>query len=402
MKILVLSSVYPRNNMEKGESCTKVVHEFAKEWNSLGHDVRVVHCNTRYPIVLHCLPRRIRTLIKNQTGVEIGPVNSIKEDEYNYEGVSVYRISFLKLIPHGCEGKHAIDYLFRKIRCYLENGGFVPDVIVAHWTSPQAPLLVRLKELYGARTSIVMHGTGYITNPKYHIEKYLCNIDKIGCRSLTEARRTQELLNIKDLPFICYSGIPNHYCEECFHGEKFEDTKVFTIACVSELIKRKNIDVLIDSVVRIREKGINVRLDIIGEGFERENLSALVENYNASKYVNFHGRKPRDQVMQMLRHAQCFALVSKDEIFGLVYLEAMISSCITIGSKFEGIDGIIVNSENGFLSPAGDAKALTNTLLKIATMSPEDKLIMAKKGYNTSKSFSNSKMAIDYLNKVLK
>ena len=63
--------------------------------------------------------------------------------------------------------------------------------------------------------------------------------------------------------------------------------------------------------------------------------------------------------MQM---SECFIMVSKNETFGLVYLEAMLQGCIVVASKNEGIDGIIIHGENGFLCNAGDVNELTKNL----------------------------------------
>ena len=41
-------------------------------------------------------------------------------------------------------------------------------------------------------------------------------------------------------------------------------------------------------------------------------------------------------------------MISKNETFGLVYLEAMARGCITIGSRNQGIDGVINHGVNGF------------------------------------------------------
>ena len=49
-----------------------------------------------------------------------------------------------------------------------------------------------------------------------------------------------------------------------------------------------------------------------------------------------------------MEESDVFAMVSSPETFGLVYIEAMAKGCVTIGSKGEGIDGVIVNNENGF------------------------------------------------------
>lgn len=53
---------------------------------------------------------------------------------------------------------------------------------------------------------------------------------------------------------------------------------------------------------------------------------------------------------------------SYPEGFGIVYLEAMASGCVTIGTKGEGIDGFIRDGENGFLVPPDDVDAIVQTI----------------------------------------
>ena len=66
------------------------------------------------------------------------------------------------------------------------------------------------------------------------------------------------------------------------------------------------------------------------------------------------GRKPREEVILMLDRADCFIMISRDEVFGLVYLEAMARGCIVVASRGEGMTGIIEDGVNGFLCAAGD------------------------------------------------
>ena len=61
----------------------------------------------------------------------------------------------------------------------------------------------------------------------------------------------------------------------------------------------------------------------------------------------------------MIRNADCFVMVSSREAFGLVYLEAMAKGCIVIGTKGQGIEGIVKHGENGFLCKARDVNELT-------------------------------------------
>jgi glycosyltransferase involved in cell wall biosynthesis len=98
--------------------------------------------------------------------------------------------------------------------------------------------------------------------------------------------------------------------------------------------------------------------------------------------------------------ADVFAMVSKPEAFGLVYVEAMSKGCITIGTKGQGIDGVIQHGENGFLCEARNVLALKNLFVEINQMSYDDKLRIATKAINTASSLTDGKVALDYLKKI--
>ena len=51
-------------------------------------------------------------------------------------------------------------------------------------------------------------------------------------------------------------------------------------------------------------------------------------------------------------------MISSNEVFKLVYLEAMAQGCIVIASKGGGFDGINVDGQNGFLCEPGDSEQL--------------------------------------------
>ena len=100
MKILVLTAVYPRNDVQKVTAATKVVHYFAEQWKNKGHDVFVVHTAGKSFKLFHMLPQKIKDVIKTKSGIEIGDVNITRKCEYEFEGIPVIRRPVFKGIPH--------------------------------------------------------------------------------------------------------------------------------------------------------------------------------------------------------------------------------------------------------------------------------------------------------------
>ena len=88
-----------------------------------------------------------------------------------------------------------------------------------------------------------------------------------------------------------------------------------------------------------------------------------------------------------------FVLTSSPETYGLVYLEAMASGCIVIGTQGWGIDGILVNGENGYLVEAKSVAEIVDALFIIFT-NPQS--IILNNSTKTVKNFTQEKAAANY------
>lgn len=83
-----------------------------------------------------------------------------------------------------------------------------------------------------------------------------------------------------------------------------------------------------------------------------------------------------------MRQSDIFVLPSVGETFGMVYLEAMASGCIVVGTKDDGIDGIIKDGENGFLTfPISDE--IRKNLLKIKNMGDDRLKALSYNSFST-------------------
>ena len=92
-------------------------------------------------------------------------------------------------------------------------------------------------------------------------------------------------------------------------------------------------------------------------------------------------------------------MISSNEVFKLVYLEAMAQGCIVIASKGGGFDGIIVDGQNGFLCDPGDSDQLESIYRRINTLPKEEKEAIS--AIKTAVSHTDSNAARRYLDRVL-
>ena len=89
----------------------------------------------------------------------------------------------------------------------------------------------------------------------------------------------------------------------------------------------------LESLKSLRDDGINVRIDMLGEGVERSKLEKYISKYNLEKYASLHGNQNADYVKEMYKKSHFLILVSKSEGWPKVVAEAMFWGCLPISSK---------------------------------------------------------------------
>lgn len=398
MNILILTSVYRDESLGKRDRSTNIVNSFVKEWSRQGHSIIVIHNSHSYPRFIHDLPKRIKSKLEFDMGFPISDYDGVRKKYFEQQGAKVFRIPIKKYIPHTSPGNSAIKNQVKKINEILEKNKFKPDVITGHWASPQMEIISELKSIYNCKTAIVLHGMGYINSEKFNASKYIGNIDRIGTRSAYQAKQAKEILDLDEMPFICNSGVPDDYLDHYnLNLNKYENIKKWKITFVGRLVSYKNVDSIIKALSNIE---VEWELNIVGDGAQEEELKKLTERLNCDDKVNFLGRISRDEVMEVLQDTHIFIMISTNEVFGLVYLEAMAASCLTIASKDGGVDGVIRNNLNGYLCKQGDSYELNKLLKKIMSSEVEEIKKIANNAYVTANKYSDYNVAKSYLEKI--
>ena len=391
-RVLVLTPIYPGEGVMK--STTPVVHFFVREWIKHNVDVRVIHYPSNFPLVFRWIAKLFQKQIENRLGSDIRTWR-LKEQEYTLDGVKVYRFPLTKMKPHSRYSSKAIDNAIRKTMDYCEKECFTPDVIVSHWANPQLEIMHSLKANYGTPTCFVTHDNGHDLCGIYSKEKaiYLEETNLIGYRSESIRHHFEKSFDCASKPhFQCYSGIPAKYVEDIKKKIKERNSIIF----VGSLIERKYPKELLRATASVHGKD-GFRLTYIGTGADEQSLLKEAARLGVSDNVHLMGRIPRDEVVRQMDAHTIFAMISRNEAFGLVYLEAMARGCITIASRDEGFDGIIQDGENGFLCKAGDTEELSSILEKIKNMPQTDIQQISDNAVKTAHVLTDEKVAMDYL-----
>tara|TARA_Y100000389_G_scaffold205130_1_gene263723 strand:- start:13287 stop:14417 length:1131 start_codon:yes stop_codon:yes gene_type:complete len=114
------------------------------------------------------------------------------------------------------------------------------------------------------------------------------------------------------------------------------------LLCVGRLEKQKNFPALFKVI-----ENLNLELDIIGDGTQKEELSKLKDKLGLS--VNFISPMTNSELLSSYKKYKFFILSSKFEGNPKVLLEAMGAGCIVIGNNIDSIKEIITNKKDGFI-----------------------------------------------------
>lgn len=137
------------------------------------------------------------------------------------------------------------------------------------------------------------------------------------------------------------------------------------ILSIGNLIPIKGHDLLLRALARLRPTYPQLSCEIIGDGPERSRLVDLAAELKLSDCVRFLGRKNRLAVAESLRQCAIFALPSRYEGLGCVYLEAMAAEKPSIACRGQGIEEIIRPGVNGFLVAPNNVEELASTISEL-------------------------------------
>jgi glycosyltransferase involved in cell wall biosynthesis len=135
------------------------------------------------------------------------------------------------------------------------------------------------------------------------------------------------------------------------------------VGACGRLEQEKAFDLLIRSVAVCRDRGLNVRLAIVGEGSDRPRLEAIIRESNLTDRVTIAGWQ--SDVIAWFEAMDLFALSSLREGLPNVLLEAMAMGVPAMATRIAGIPKLIEHNRNGLLVTAGDQTELTEALAKL-------------------------------------
>ena len=132
-----------------------------------------------------------------------------------------------------------------------------------------------------------------------------------------------------------------------------------SILSVAHLYPRKDVALLVEAVARRWDGAV---LRVVGDGPELSRLRRLVARLSAQDRVALLGHVPFARLAAEYRRADVFCLPSRQEGFGIVFLEAMAAGLPIVAARAAAVPEVVADGECGLLVPPGDAEALSTAL----------------------------------------
>ncbi len=135
------------------------------------------------------------------------------------------------------------------------------------------------------------------------------------------------------------------------------------VTFTGRLVREKGADILVRAFQQVQAKVPGAELHIAGAGPERTALTALVAEFRLAHCVTFHGQLDDAALQALLARSWAHVVPSRwPEPFGVSATEAMMRGTAVVASNVGGLADIVIPGVTGFLVPAGDSRALADSL----------------------------------------
>ncbi len=180
------------------------------------------------------------------------------------------------------------------------------------------------------------------------------------------ARRVREVNPEVESLDVCPLALPEEPAGDPSGRESRHDGQtVLVVGRMAAGERYKGHEQLIDVWPDVVKLEPEARLVIVGDGDDRPRLEAKARASVAAGRIRFAGFLPRRELDALYEMAAVFAMPSRSEGFGLVYLEAMAHQLPCIGSIHDAAGEIVSDGESGRLVDTDRPDELVGALVDL-------------------------------------
>lgn len=187
----------------------------------------------------------------------------------------------------------------------------------------------------------------------------------------------------KDTQMLLSSGIPAEMIELIYNtidldvaaipGDNAALKKQFNLppqsivaTGVGRLVPQKGFDILTEAFQKIASQVPDLHCLIIGEGEDKEKLSAQIRNAGLENRIHLLGYRDRQNVLSIVKSSDIFIMPSRYEGTPIALLEAAALSRPILATCAGGIPEMVTHDQHAYLVPTQDPDAFAQGFVKMA------------------------------------
>jgi len=243
------------------------------------------------------------------------------------------------------------------------------DHVHAHWATYPTTAAMLIKQWCGITYSFTAHAYDIYMISRMLPAKLEAATFAVTCAD-TNRRYLASLAPeaARDRLHVNYHGtdLGRFTPVESARGERY---RVMSCGWLKEY---KGFHILLDALAMLVQRGVDVTLDLAGDGPQRPYLEAKCKDLGLVERVRFHGFLGHRDLLELYRNSDVFALPSvvmgrygRQDVIPNVLAEAMAVGIPVVGSNIGGVPELIDDGENGLRVPERDAHALADALERL-------------------------------------
>lgn len=339
---------------------------------------KILHLNSYY-VDTHLYSKIYKKLSADYKQTVYIPIKQNRKED-NKISIPNTELFFSKLIK-----KHHSIFYFDKIKKLTKDVIYRSlykgiDVVHAHNLYIDGAIALNLKKKYGLRYVVSVRMTDISMQYKYMRHRraigreilaeaeYIIFISPLYKDRLYGMMNTDFVKLLESRTLTLPNGIDDFWLESNSSKLSYNVNEAFRLIYVGQLIKRKNLDKILNALEELRGKGDNIRLTVIGGEHPNETQFAqeIVDKMEKVDYVDYKG-VIRDQQLLRDEIAGNHALImpSVNELFGLVFIEAISQNTPVIYPKNEGITPYLDGKDVGVAVDALSEQSIGMGILEL-------------------------------------
>jgi colanic acid/amylovoran biosynthesis glycosyltransferase len=242
---------------------------------------------------------------------------------------------------------------------YFERQGITD--IHTHFSST---VLLILARIFSVRYSLTAHGSEeFVDVVGFHLAEkvagatFVATVAQYGMGQVLNASNPAHWHKVVVLPLgVDVDAFRPRTAPQRNRGEPYR------LLSVGRLSAPKGYPILIEAIALLRERGLNVKLTMVGEGPLRIVLEGQIALRGLGDLIHLAGACNHDHVVDFYDSSDAFVLSSFLEGIPVVLMEAMAMELPCVATWITGIPEIIENEVEGLLIPPASASAIADAV----------------------------------------